>query len=64
MNVAETLGNKELSNSQSSQPGKYVALTHPLYDYIARHRSRVVDHSSMHSAPGPSRQAMVSPLIG
>src|SRR5678816_1640700 len=33
----------ELSNSQSSRPAKYVALTGPLYDYIARHRSRVVD---------------------
>ena len=33
----------EQSNSQSSRPAKYVALTDPLYDYIARHRSRVVD---------------------
>ena len=33
----------EPSNSQSSPPAKYVALTDPLYDYIARHRSRVVD---------------------
>src|SRR6266480_3107523 len=30
-------------NSQSSPPAKYVALTDPLYDYIARHRSRLVD---------------------
>ena len=43
MEVAETSGKMELSNSQSSQPVKYVALTGPLYDYIARHRSRVVD---------------------
>ena len=43
MEVAETLGKMELSNSQSSRPAKYVALTGPLYDYIARHRSRVVD---------------------
>ena len=43
MNVAETLGKMEQSNSQSSRPAKYVALTDPLYDYIARHRSRVVD---------------------
>ncbi len=43
MNVAEILGKMELSNSQSSQPAKYVALTDPLYNYIARHRSRVVD---------------------
>ena len=33
----------EPSKSQSSPPAKYVALTDPLYDYIARHRSRVVD---------------------
>ena len=33
----------EPSNSQSSPPAKYVALTDPLYDYIARHRSRLVD---------------------
>jgi caffeoyl-CoA O-methyltransferase len=33
----------EPSNSQSSPPAKYVALTDPLYGYIARHRSRLVD---------------------
>jgi caffeoyl-CoA O-methyltransferase len=33
----------EPSNSQSSPPAKYVALSDGLYDYIARHRSRVVD---------------------
>ena len=43
MEVAETLGKMEQSNSQSSRPAKYVALTDPLYDYIARHRSHVVD---------------------
>jgi caffeoyl-CoA O-methyltransferase len=43
MNVAETLLKMEPSNSQSSPPAKYVALTDPLYDYIASHRSRVVD---------------------
>ena len=43
MEGAETIGKMELSNSQSSRPAKYVALTGPLYDYIARHRSRVVD---------------------
>lgn len=43
MEVAETPGKMKLSNSQSSQPAKYVALTGPLYDYIARHRSRAVD---------------------
>ena len=39
------------ADSQSSRPTKYVALTDPLYDYIARQRSRVVDPSSMRSAP-------------
>ena len=33
----------EPPNSQSSPSAKYVALTDPLYDYIARHRSRVID---------------------
>ena len=33
----------EPSNSQSSPPANNVALTDPLYDYIARHRSRLVD---------------------
>jgi caffeoyl-CoA O-methyltransferase len=39
----ETFSQVEPSNSQASPPAKYVALTDPLYDYIARHRSRVVD---------------------
>jgi len=50
MNAAETPGKMEQSNSQSSRPAKYVTLTDSLYDYIARQRSHVVDHSSMHSA--------------
>ena len=29
--------------SPTGQPAKYVALTDPLYDYVVRHRSRVVD---------------------
>ena len=33
----------EPSNSQPSPPAKYVALNDSLYDYVARHRSRVVD---------------------
>lgn len=33
----------ELSESQSHPTAKYVALTEPLYNYIARHRSRVAD---------------------
>ncbi len=33
----------EPSNSQPSLPAKYVALNDSLYDYIARHRSHVVD---------------------
>ena len=41
--LQRVLGRWRQSNSRSSQPAKYVALTDSLYDYIARHRSRVVD---------------------
>ena len=33
----------EPSNTPSSPPAKYVALSDALYDYVARHRSRVID---------------------
>ena len=33
----------EPSNTPSSPPAKYVALGDALYDYVARHRSRVID---------------------
>ncbi len=33
----------EPPKSQPTPPAKYVALTDPLYDYIARHRSHLVD---------------------